>query len=105
MGHMSRDTNAPDDRGPGATIRLREDRFELAMRALGVKGIDRRAEFIGIDRRSLMRIRAGGQKIGTAFMAKVVLALRSRQADLDVCGLTASLDDLFEVVDEQEAAA
>lgn len=103
LGAMSRDTRAPADRD--STIRLRLDRFELMTRVVGATTIAGRAELIGVDRKTMTRILRGHQRIGEVFMASTVTALRRRGPELAACGLTASLDELFEVVEFAEAAA
>lgn len=94
---MSRDTDAPEDRGTPATIRLRKDRFELMTNAVGATTRVARSELIGVDVRTITRAVNG--IVGEAFMAKTVAALRRHRKALKARGLNPTLDDLFEVVD------
>ena len=98
LGHMSRDMRAPNERDTAATIQLRLDRFELMTRVVGATTVAGRAELIGIDRKTMSRILNGSQLIGEVFIAKTVAALRRHADTLGECGLTPSLDELFEVV-------
>jgi len=90
----------PHERGTGATIRLRGDRFELMTRIVGAATPIERARLIGVDRKTIGRVRAGAIRPGHEFMAKTVAALRLHSAALAECGLVPSLDELFEVVIE-----
>lgn len=94
---MSRDIDAPVDCDSGAAIRLREDRFELLTSAVGAKSDTARAELIGVDRRTIRRVRDG--VVGETFMAQAVAALRKRS------GADVTLDDLFQVVEEPARTA
>lgn len=100
---MPQDVHAPHRRDAPATIRLRQDRFELMTRVIGATTPSARAKLIGVDRKTFYRARQG--VFGMIFMAQTVAALREHSQVLGECGLTASLDELFEVVDEPVAAA
>lgn len=94
---MPRDTDAPLDAGTNATIRLRLDRFELMTRVVGATTSAARAQLIGVDRKTIYRAIEEGT-IGEVFMAQTVAALRRHSETLASCGLTPTLDELFEVV-------
>jgi len=105
MVHMSRDTKVPPNWDPRATIRLRVDKFELMTRVVGATTMAQRSVLIGVDRKTIGRAING--VIGEVFMASTIAALRRHEPALRACGLTPSLDELFEVVtaETQEAAA
>lgn len=94
---MPRDTVAPHSRDPRATIRLRRDRFELMTRIVGATTWQARADLLDMDRKTLQRARQG--VFGLAFMAQAVSALERHAELLATCGVTPTLNDLFEVVD------
>lgn len=75
------------------TIRLRPDKFDLLTSAVGADTDTARAELIGVDRRTIRRVRDG--VVGEAFMAQAVAALRRQGDALSLV----TLDDLFEVVE------
>jgi hypothetical protein len=85
-------------------VRLRVDRFELMTRVIGKTTITGRAELIGVDRKTLRRVLHGGITPGEVFIGKTVAALRRHADTLAECGLSPSLDELFEVVEEPDLA-
>lgn len=95
---MSRDTDVPTRRDTPATIRLRLDKFELMTRIVGAATPTERADLIGVDRKTIYRVLDGATSVGEVFMAQTVSALRRHSETLAACGLTPTLDELFEVV-------
>lgn len=85
-----------------ATIRLRVDRFELMTRIVGAATPTSRAALIGVDRKTIGRAMDG--TVGEVFMVKTITALRRHTEALSACGLTPSLDELFEVVGDGDLA-
>lgn len=94
-------THAPLDRDTDVTVRLRVDRFELMTRVIGYASTAARARLIGVDRKTLRLVVTGEIAPGEAFIGKTVAALRRHSDVLTSCGLTPSLDELFEVVEEE----
>jgi hypothetical protein len=95
---MPRDTDVPHSGDVHATVRLRKDRWELMTRIVGAATPNSRADLLGVDRKTIYRATMQGV-FGLAFMARTVSAL-SRHSDLLAeCGMTPTLDELFEVVD------
>lgn len=97
---MSPDTDVatPDTR---AEIRLRsedgEDRFTVMTRVLGIESDTARANFVGVNPRTISRAREG--VIGEEFIARTLSALRRREKTLAKFGLQPTFDDLFIVID------
>lgn len=88
--------NRRPDPGRRAKLRLREDRFNLMTRVIGLEREKHRAELVGVDVRTLLRARKG--IIGEVFVAGVIAGLRQHSQTLAQYGLEPTLDDLFEVV-------
>jgi len=78
---------------------LRVEKFELMTRVVGATSIVERSDLIGVHAKTIRRAMDG--IVGEVFMAKTVLALRRHESELRACGLTPSLDELFEVVDAE----
>jgi len=93
---MPQDTYAPPLRDTSATISLRMERYLLMTRVIGATTPGERAELIGVDRKTIFRAEQRGQ-FGRDFMAAAVAAFRQHTELLQSCGLSPTLDELFEV--------
>jgi hypothetical protein len=98
---MSRDTDVPHGGDVHATVRLRKDRFELMTRVVGAATSNSRADLLGVDRKTIYRAMQG--VFGLGFMARTVSALGRHSELLAECGMTPTLDELFEVVEGEPA--
>lgn len=68
--------------------------------AHGLEEIDAaRADFFGVNPRTIRRIRRNEGGIGELFVARVISTLRWHEHGLARHGLSPTLDELFEVVD------
>lgn len=106
LGHVSQDMQAPIT-GTQAAIRLRVDggetRLDVITRIIGVTTDDARAKLIGVDPKTIRRVRQG--VLGEVFIAATIAALRRHADRLAQFGVTAGFDDLFEVVTADELAS
>ena len=89
-------------RDTSGTVRLRHEPFALMTRVLGCENDTQRAALIGVRPRTIRRAKDG--ILGEVFMARTIIALRRHSAALAECGLTPTLDALFEVVDGHQVA-